>query len=115
MTSVDFKDIAKEALYSVLACDLIVIVICFFTYPLLALILDSFCIAIFTTCAPLAILVGSPILFIIIMMVTWVYRNYSIWKEIRDKHTEPQKYAPYGFERDMTQLNHQTTQESENK
>ena len=79
MTSVKLKDIAQEALATVIVGDLALIVICFFAYTIVPTeSLD-------VTIMPLIVFFSSPI-FVVITIITWIYRNYVIWKEIRDEH-----------------------------
>ena len=80
MTSVKLKDIAQEALEMIIVSYLALIVICFFTYTIVPPELLN------VTIMPLMVCVTSPILFVITIIITWIYRNYVIWKEIRDKH-----------------------------
>lgn len=87
MTSVKLKDIAQEALEMIIVSYLALIVICFFTYTIVPPeLLD-------VTIMPLMVLVTAPILFVVTIIITWIYRNYVIWKEIRDEH-EHQKEKP---------------------
>lgn len=102
MTSVNLKDIAQEALMMVIGSDLVLIVICFFAYPIVPPeLLD-------VTIVPSIVLVTSPILVVVIIIITWIYRNYVIWKEIRDEHQKGKQavikdgvihYPSGGFER----------------
>ena len=80
MTSVKLKDIAQEALEMIIVSYLALIVICFFTYTIVPPELLN------VTIMPLMVCVTAPILFIVIIIITWIYRNYVIWKEIRDEH-----------------------------
>lgn len=80
MTSVKLKDIAQEALATVIVSDLALIVICFFAYTIVPT--ESLNV----TIMPLIVFFSSPIFFVIITVITWIYRNYVIWKEIRDEH-----------------------------
>lgn len=87
MTSVNLKDIAQEALAMVIVSDLALIVVSFFTYTIVPTEwLD-------VTLMPSMVFVVSPILFVVTIIITWIYRNYVIWKEIRDEH-EHQKEKP---------------------
>lgn len=82
MTSVKLKDIAQEALEMIIVSYLALIVICFFAYTIVPPeLLD-------VTIMPLMVFVTAPILFVITIIITWIYRNYVIWKEIRDKHQQ---------------------------
>ena len=102
MTSVKLKDIAQEALETVIVSDLALIVICFFAYTIVPTeSLD-------VTIMPLMVFVTAPILFVITIIITWIYRNYVIWKEIRDEHQKEKSvtiengvihYPSGGFER----------------
>ena len=102
MTSVKLKDIAQEALETVIVSDLALIVICFFAYTIVPTeSLD-------VTIMPLIVFISSPIFFVVIIVITWIYRNYVIWKEIRDEHQKEKSvtiengvihYASGGFER----------------
>ena len=102
MTSVKLKDIAQEALETVIVSDLALIVICFFAYTIVPTeSLD-------VTIMPLIVFISSPIFFVVIIVITWIYRNYVIWKEIRDKHQKEKSvtikngviyYPSGGFER----------------
>lgn len=102
MTSVKLKDIAQETLATVIVSDLALIVICFFAYTIVPTeSLD-------VTIMPLIVFFSSPIFFVIITVITWIYRNYVIWKEIRDEHQEEKSvtiengvihYPSGGFER----------------
>ena len=87
MTSVKLKDIAQKALATVIVSDLALIVVSFFTYTIVPTEwLD-------VTLMPSMVFVVSPILFVVTIIITWIYRNYVIWKEIRDEH-EHQKEKP---------------------
>lgn len=87
MTSVKLKDIAQEALVMVIVSELSLIVVSFFTYTIVPTEwLD-------VTIMPLMVCITSPILFVVTIIITWIYRNYVIWKEIRDEH-EHQKEKP---------------------
>lgn len=80
MTSVKLKDIAQEALEMIIVSYLALIVICFFTYTIVPPeLLD-------VTIMPLMVFITAPILFVVTIIITWIYRNYVIWKEIRDEH-----------------------------
>ena len=80
MTSVNLKDIAQETLKMIIVSHLALIVICFFAYTIVPPeSLD-------VTIMPLMVFVTAPILFVITIIITWIYRNYVIWKEIRDKY-----------------------------
>lgn len=102
MTSVKLKDIAQEALETVIVSDLALIVICFFAYTIVPTeLLD-------VTTMPLIVFISSPIFFVVIIVITWIYRNYVIWKEIRDEHQKEKSvtiengvihYPSGGFER----------------
>ena len=102
MTSVKLKDIAQEALEMIIVSYLALIVICFFTYTIVPPeLLD-------VTIMPLMVFVTAPILFVITIIITWIYRNYVIWKEIRDEHQKEKSvtiengvihYPSGGFER----------------
>ena len=102
MTSVNLKDIAQEALKMIIVSYLALIVICFFTYTIVPPeLLD-------VTIMPLMVFVTAPILFVITIIITWIYRNYVIWKEIRDEHQKEKSvtiengvihYPSGGFER----------------
>ena len=102
MTSVNLKDIAQEALEMIIVSYLALIVICFFTYTIVPPeLLD-------VTIMPLMIFVTAPILFVVTIFITWIYRNYVIWKEIRDEHQKEKSvtiengvihYPSGGFER----------------
>lgn len=104
MTSVNLKDIMQEALVAVIGSALVLIVLCFFAYPIVPTeSLD-------VTLMPLMVVIVSPTFFVIIVITTWIYRNYVIWKEIRDKHQKEKsvtikngiKYYPDGsFERQI--------------
>lgn len=104
MTSVNLKDIAQDALATVIGGDLVLIVICFFAYTIVPTeSLD-------VTLMPLMVVIISPTLFVIIIITTWIYRNYVIWKEIRDKHQKEKSvriengvihYSSGGFERQI--------------
>lgn len=106
MTSVNLKDIAQEALQMIIISYLVLIVICFFAYTIVSPeLLD-------VTIMPLMVFVTAPILFVITIIITWIYRNYVIWKEIRDKHQQEKSvrikngmiyYPSGGFERQMKQ------------
>lgn len=89
MTSINLKDIAQEALEMVIVSYLALIVICFFTYTIVPPDLLN------VTIMPLMVFVTAPILFVVIIIITWIYRNYVIWKEIRDEH---QKEKPVTIE-----------------
>ena len=102
MTSVNLKDIAQEALLMVLVSDLVLIVVCFFAYTIVPP--ESLNL----TIMPSIFLVSSPIWVVVIIIITWIYRNYVIWKEIRDEHQKRKPvaiedgvihYASGGFER----------------
>lgn len=102
MTSVKLKDIAQEALEMIIVSDLALIVICFFAYTIVPTeSLD-------VTIMPLIVFISSPIFFVVIIVITWIYRNYVIWKEIRDEHQKEKSvtikngviyYPSGGFER----------------
>ena len=80
MTSVDLKDIAQEALIMIIVTHLALIVICFFAYAIVPPeSLDA-------TIMPSIVFVTAPTLFVVTIIITWIYRNYVIWKEIRDEH-----------------------------
>ena len=92
MTSVNLKDIAQKALATVIASDLALIVVSFFAYTIVPTEwLD-------VTLMPSMVFVVSPILFVVTIIITWIYRNYVIWKEIRDEH---QKRKPVAIEDGM--------------
>lgn len=102
MTSVNLKDIAQEALMMVIGSDLVLIVICFFAYTIVPP--ESLNV----TIMPSIVLVTSPIFAVVIIIITWIYRNYVIWKEIRDEHQKGKRvrikngvihYPSGGFER----------------
>ena len=104
MTSVKLKDIAQEALETVIVSDLALIVICFFAYTIVPT--ESLNV----TIMPLIVFISSPIFFVVIIVITWIYRNYVIWKEIRDKHQKEKSatikngvihYPSGGFERQI--------------
>lgn len=102
MTSVNLKDIAQKALVMVIVSELSVIVVSFFAYAIVpAEWLDM-------TIMPSMVCITSPILFVVTIIITWIYRNYVIWKEIRDKHQKEKAvriengvvhYSSGGFER----------------
>ena len=80
MTSVKLKDIAQEALIMIIVTHLALIVICFFAYAIVPPeSLDA-------TIMPSMVFVTAPTLFVVTIIITWIYRNYVIWKEIRDEH-----------------------------
>lgn len=102
MTSVNLKDIAQEALIMITITHLALIVICFFAYAITPRI-DA-------TIMPSIVLVTAPTLFVVTIIITWIYRNYVIWKEIRDKHQKEKSvtiengmihYPSGGFERQI--------------
>lgn len=102
MTSVNLKDIAQETLVMVIVSDLGLIVGSFFAYT----IVPTECLNV--TIMPSMIFVISPILFVVTLIITWIYRNYVIWKEIRDEHQKEKSvtiengvihYPSGGFER----------------
>lgn len=102
MTSVNLKDIAQEALAMVIASYLALIVICFFSYAIVPT--ESLNV----TIMPSMVLVTAPMLFVVTIIITWIYRNYVIWKEIRDEHQKGKQavikdgvihYPSGGFER----------------
>ena len=102
MTSVNLKDIAQEALEMIIVSYLALIVICFFTYTIVPPELLN------VTIMPLMVFISAPILFVVIIIITWIYRNYVIWKEIRDEHQKEKSvtiengvihYPSGGFER----------------
>lgn len=111
MTSVNLKDIAQKALVMVIVSELSLIVVSFFAYAIVpAEWLDM-------TIMPLMVCITSPILFVVTIIITWIYRNYVIWKEnyviwkeIRDEHQRKKSatiengiihYPDGSFERQM--------------
>lgn len=73
--------------------------------------------------SPMILLIYCAITFLV-LGITILGEQIDIWNEIKkdwEKKRTPMtrmredEPATYGFERNMTQLNHQTTQESENK